>query len=288
TYFLRQLRRRNLKLSQIGHEFELRESRSALSKFFVRAYAAAYEEFSIIFFHARENRDRFHSLFPHIPRERTFVIPHGNSGWLLKKSPGPDGVNMLRQKYGLAPQEPVVLFFGLLAPSKGLEDLVEAFAIARRTCEAKLLIVGYPTKHIDMDALRTRIAASGLTGDVILDPRYIPLNEVGPLMELATVVVYPYRSSTQSGALQVAYTFGRPVIASAIGGLPEAVDDGQSGLLTPPEVPAALAEKILIMIQDPARAARMGEYARRLSETRFSWKSVAKQIVEICSKSLNP
>jgi glycosyltransferase involved in cell wall biosynthesis len=284
--FLRQLRRRGLKLSQIGHEFELRESKSPLTKFFVRAYAAAYDEFSIVFFHAQENRDRFHLLFPHISRDKTFVIPHGNSGWLLKKSLGPDGTQMLRQKYGLDPHEPVVLFFGLLAPSKGLEDLVDAFAIARRTCEAKLLIAGYPTKHIDMDALRAHIAACNLSNDVILDPRYIPLDEVGPLMGLATVVVYPYRSSTQSGALQVAYTFGRPVIASAIGGLPEAVDDGQSGLLTPPEAPASLAEKILLMIGDPARAARMGEYARHLSETRFSWKSVAKQVAEIYSRFL--
>ncbi len=285
--FLRQLRRRGLKLSQIGHEFELRESKSSLAKLFARAYADAYNQFSIVFFHAQENRERFHALFPEVSMDKTFVIPHGNSGWLLRKSLGEKGIESLRQKYGLSDHVPVILFFGLLAPSKGIDDLIDAFAIARRTCDAKLVIAGYPTKHIDMDDLRARIAVSNLARDVILDPRYIPLDEVGPLMGLATVVVYPYRSSTQSGALQVAYTFGRPVIASKIGGLPEAVDDGQSGLLTPAQSPTVLAEKILEIITDPARAARMGEYARQLSETRFSWESVAKQMVEIYTRFLS-
>jgi glycosyltransferase involved in cell wall biosynthesis len=287
TLFLRHLSRRGLLLSQICHEFELRESRNPLASFFLNAYADAYNQFSVMFFHAQENRDRFHALFPHISTDRTFVIPHGNSRWLLKKSLGADGADKLRKRYGLDAGDRVVLFFGLLAPSKGLDDLVDAFALARKTCNARLVIAGYPTKHIDMDALRARIAAAGLTESVILDPRYIPLEEVGPLMGLATMVVYPYRSSTQSGALQVAYTFGRPVIASAIGGLPEAVDDGQSGLLTPAQSPELLAEKIRLMLDDPARVTRMGEYARQLSETRFSWQSVAKQMVEVYTRSLS-
>jgi glycosyltransferase involved in cell wall biosynthesis len=116
---------------------------------------------------------------------------------------------------------------------------------------------------------------------VIFDARYIPLEEVGALMGLATVAVYPYRSSTQSGALQVAYTFGRPVVATIVGGLPEAVEHGRSGFLVPANSPPELAEGILKLVTNYELAKVMGEYARHLSKTRFSWRSVARQIIKV-------
>jgi glycosyltransferase involved in cell wall biosynthesis len=139
---------------------------------------------------------------------------------------------------------------------------------------------------MNMEALTARIAGLGLTKYVVLDPRYIPLEEVGALMGLATVAVYPYRSSTQSGALQVAYTFGRPVVATRVGGLPEAVEYGRSGFLVPAHSPAELAEGILKLVTRPELARLMGEYARHLSETRFSWKSVARQILNVYDQLL--
>lgn len=280
--FLGQMRRRGLTLTQICHEFELRENqRSLFSSLSVRAYADIYRNFSAIFFHARENSEKFLSLYPFVQGKRTHIIPHGNAGWLLRQFPqAPDG-KALRERYGLQPGQPVALFFGLLSPSKGIQDLVEAFALVRRSSEAKLLIAGYPTKHFNMKELQERIAAFGLTEHVILDTRYIPLEEVGALMELATLAVYPYHSSTQSGALQVAYTFGRPVVATNVGGLPEAVEHERSGFLVPANSPRDLADAILKLVTDHERAKMMGEYARHLSETRFSWRSVARQIIKV-------
>jgi glycosyltransferase involved in cell wall biosynthesis len=279
--FLSQLRRQGLLLTQICHEFELRESRGFMASVAVRLYRSVYSHFSALFFHANENRERFLTLFPYIPRERTHIIPHGNSSWLLRFNGGGAATAELRRRYGLAAEEKAVLFFGLLAPSKGIEDLVEAFALAKRSGVAKLIIAGYPTKQFELQQLRSRISALGLQERVFLDTRYIPLEELGGLMDLATVVVYPYHSSTQSGALQVAYTFGRPVIATQVGGLPEAVEDGRNGFLVPAGSPERLAEKISLLLDDPALAGQMGAYARHLSETRFSWQTVAAQILEV-------
>lgn len=285
--FLARMRRRGLILTQICHEFELRENDGGpLSTLILRAYADIYKNFSAMFFHAKENCEKFLTLYPFVQNEKTHVIPHGNSGWLLKYFSQTYDWESVRRQYSLKPEQPVVLFFGLLAPSKGIDDLIEAFAVVRQSYDAKLLIAGYPTKHINIDELKKKIAALDLTDHVFLDLRYIPLEEVGALMGLATVAVYPYRSSTQSGALQVAYTFGRPVIATAVGGLPEAVEEGRSGFLVPVESPNDLANKIMLLINHPELTKVMGTYARHLSETRFSWRSVARQIVKVYDQLL--
>jgi glycosyltransferase involved in cell wall biosynthesis len=286
--FLRQMRRQGLLLTQICHEFELRESGGGLfASLAVRAYADIYKNFSAIFFHANENREKFLSLFPFVRRERTHIIPHGNSGWLLKYFPQDQDLDVFRERYGFTSDQPVVLFFGLLAPSKGIEDLIEAFSVVREKSDARLLIAGYPTKHFDIERVKEKIAQLGLAEHVALDLRYIPIEEIGPLMRLATVAVYPYRTSTQSGALQVAYTFGRPVVATEVGGLPEAVEDGRNGFLVPARSPRELADKILAVVQRPELARSMGEYARHLSETRFSWTTVAGRMVEVYDRILN-
>jgi glycosyltransferase involved in cell wall biosynthesis len=280
--FLAQMRRRGLLLTQICHEFELRENqRGPFSSLAVRAYADIYKNFSAIFFHAKENCEKFLSLYPFVDNKRTHIIPHGNSGWLLKYFPQNHDWGALRQRYDLKSGQPVVLFFGLLSPSKGIQDLLDAFALVRKSSNAKLLIAGYPTKYFSMEEIKQKIVDLNLTDHVVLDTRYIPLEDVGGLMGLATAAVYPYRSSTQSGALQVAYTFGRPVVATAVGGLPEAVEHGRSGFLVPANSPSTLAESILKLVRNHELAKVMGEYSRHLSETRFSWKTVARKILKV-------
>ena len=181
--FLAQMRRRGLILTQICHEFELRENDGGpFSTLILRAYADIYKNFSAMFFHAKENCEKFLTLFPFVQNEKTHVIPHGNSGWLLKYFSQTYDWDSIRNHYELKPAQPVVLFFGLLAPSKGIEDLIEAFALVQQSCDAKLLIAGYPTKHINIDELKEKIAGLGLTDHVFLDLRYIPLEEVGALM----------------------------------------------------------------------------------------------------------
>ena len=282
SFFLAQLQKRGLTLTQICHEFELRENTGLFSDIILRTYSNIYTHFSAIFFHANENRKRFLTLFPSMRQELTHIIDHGNANWLLKiKS---DSLDVLRVQYNLRVDQRVVLFFGLLSPSKGLDDLVDAFALARSTCNAKLVIAGYPTKHISMPELRARISALGIEDDVIIDARYIPLNQIRPLMELATIAVYPYISSTQSGALQVAYTFGKPIIATNVGGLPEAIDDAKSGFLVPVHSPQELADKIVAMINNPDLVEQMGAYARNLSETRYGWTVIAQNIKAVYDK----
>ncbi len=280
TIFLARLRHKGLILTQICHEFQRREKQNILSSQIDRMYKGTFKHFSAIFFHASENRKRFLSAHNY-PKSDIYLIPHGNES-IFQNASGMRGKGEdLRKRYRLQDNENIVLFFGLLSPSKGLPDLIDAFEIVRKQRHSRLIIAGFPSKNIDMNKLRKQVDEYNLSDQVIFDTRYIPVESIGNLMELAVCVVYPYYSSTQSGSLQVAYAFGRPVIATAVGGLPEAVEDGRSGFLVPPRAPEQLAKKIIKLIDSPKLANQMGEYARRLSETRYGWKPIAEKIINV-------
>jgi len=284
TIFIHYLHQRGFIMSQVCHEFENRETTKQFAAFIERLNGNIYLNFAVIFFLSDEVRAQFFNAYPSIPKRNTCVIPHGNSGWLLNVAATPE--NTLRERYALGDSERIVLFFGLLSPSKGLDDLLDAFAIVCASSDAKLVIAGYPTKHINMNELAERVSKLGITSRVIFDPRYIPDEEIPSLMRLASVVIYPYRSGTQSGALQTAYTFGRPVIVTDVGGLPEVVEDGKSGFIVPPQNPPALAKKIILLVNDSALAEEMGTYARHLSETKYSWSAVAQQMRAVYKQAL--
>lgn len=281
SFFIRFLQWRGFSLSQICHEFEEREkNKSAL---LYQLDSLAYNSFSKIFFLSNDAQQRFLKQFSFVNKDKTVSIPHGNSEWLLGIQ-SHSKKDALRKLYNIKKDEAAVVFFGLLAPSKGIEDLIEGFSIALQSCEAKLVIAGYPTKYINADALYALINRLRIFEQVVLDLRYIPFDEIGALMDIATVVVYPYLSSTQSGALQTAYTFGKPVIATKVGGLPEVVEDGKSGFLVAPHAPREIAEKITFMVKNSREAQNMGNYAKHLSVTRFNWNVVAQKVLEAYQK----
>lgn len=278
--FLSWLKKRGHTLTQICHEFEVREqSGSAISKYREQLDRSIYDNFALMYFHAESNKTRFLELYSP-PSTRYEIIPHGNEGMFAEAGIDLEIKQHLQEKYGVTPDDIPILFFGLLAPSKGIPDLVEAFSIVReQDNRPKLIIAGGPSKHFDLEHLKKMLSQPQLEGAVSLDAQYVPIEHVGALMDLAHFVVYPYTSSTQSGSLQVAYTFGRPVIATDVGGLPEVVEHQKSGLVVPPGSPEAIAQAILDLVSDPQKVSEMGEYARHLSETKFSWTNIAKKIV---------
>lgn len=285
--FLSTLKQKRLLLSQVCHEFELREQgNNPLVTFSNQLFQSVYGSFSIIFFHGESNRRRFLELF-NVPEASLYIIPHGNEQFFLSaRSEKVTGLQ-IKQRYGLEEDMPVILFFGNLTPSKGLPDLLKAFSLVyAKEKRARLMVVGRPSKFIDMDALTQLAAELEISEATIFDARYLPLEEVPPLMDIATVVMYPYLNSTQSGALQVAYTFGKPVIATNVGGLPEAVENGKSGFLVPAASPYELAQAMMKFIEDPSLTREMGSYAKNLSNTKFSWDSIAQKILSVYDAAL--
>jgi glycosyltransferase involved in cell wall biosynthesis len=277
--FLELLNRRGLILTDICHEFELREQAGNwFGRLATRLYPSTFRSFSMVFLHAEANRRDFLRNSPLTP-DKTCVIPMGNQQMFMPPSSQSVNTEIVLRRYDLTPSTPLVLFFGNLTYSKGLSELVEAFALLPKDSGAKLLIAGYPTKFMNLAGLKRRVTHLELDERVIFDLRYIPMEEVPGLMSIARVVAFPYRNSSQSGSLQMAYSFGKAVIATRVGGLPEVVDHERSGLLVDQGSIEDLAEAMQRLIDDPKLAQRMGAYARELSETRFSWDAIAKQVI---------
>lgn len=148
-----------------------------------------------------------------------------------------------RQALELAEGEPVLLFFGLVRPYKGLADLLYALAQVRQVLPVHLLVAGEFWENITV--YQQLVNVLGLSSAVRFYNRYISDEEVPFFFAAADVVVLPYRQASQSAAAALAQALRRPVIATRVGGLPEMIVDGQTGLLVPPGDPQALADAIL-------------------------------------------
>ena len=277
AFFLWRMKRAGLTLTEICHEFELRENRYAWMQRIDSGLArSVYGSFRVMFFHGEATADRFRALFGE-PEAKVRIIPHGNQALLAELAdPGGD----LRSRYGIAPERPVVLFFGGLRPSKGLPELVDAFATVRSEVEAHLVIAGFPDRGYDIGGLLEQARRLGVDMDVTIDARYLAIEEVGPLLRTAALLVLPYKSATASGVLQVAYAFARPVVVTDVGDLPDSVDEGITGLVVPAGDGDALAQAIVRLAGDSEIRIRMGEAARQVAFERFGWGPIATQIID--------
>jgi len=199
------------------------------------------------------------------------VVPLGNSGSLVK--------GCEERIFGGCS---VVLFFGLIRKYKGLEVLLDAFNTVAEKCPAARLVVAGSITEKGM-ALRDYegILRPDARSRTMFVTRYINAGDIPLYFRSADVVALPYVTASQSGVTQLAFSFGKPVVASRVGGLPEQVDDGKSGYLVRPGDPAELAEAVLKLLNDPAKAAAMGAYAKRVSDTRFGWDNIARQTIGV-------
>jgi glycosyltransferase involved in cell wall biosynthesis len=148
-----------------------------------------------------------------------------------------------RRTLNLSIGQNVILFFGLIRQYKGLQYLIRAMPKVLRRINCTLLIAGefYDSKETYL----ALIADLGLEANTIVVDQYISNEEVSLYFCSADVVILPYVDATQSGIVQIAYGLGVPVITTRVGGLPEAVEDGKTGLLVEKESPEELAKAII-------------------------------------------
>lgn len=188
------------------------------------------------------------------------VVPHG----LPETSPEP------------LPERPSLLFFGRISHYKGLDTLLEAMPLVwERLPEVTLTIAG-----------EGDLPRDGALDDprVVVRAEHVPEGEVAGLFAASTCAVLPYRQASQSGVGSEAKRFGRAIVATTVGGLPELVDRN-CGRLVAPEDPSALGEAIVEVVGTPGLAAEMGRNASA-SGGESSWRSVAARTLDAYRREL--
>ncbi len=175
-----------------------------------------------------------------------------------------------------------ILFFGKISAYKGLETLYEAAPlVAERVPGVRLVVAGRPLAGYALPA--PPALANG--GRVEVLARSIGNAELARLFQEATIVVCPYTDATQSGVILTAYAFARPVVATRVGGLPEYVWEGETGVLVPPRAPAALADALAgLLVRLAAEPGLRERYARRIRERcagELSWARIARETLEV-------
>ena len=250
-----------------------------------------------------------HNILPHEPfpgtRSLTRFALAPADAWLVHSEPDRRGLESLRlpgriivtpQPPGLGFGDPIdkdvakrrlglsgntLLFFGLIRRYKGLPTLLEAMPLVLRKLDCTLLIAGefYDGKERCLNL----IERLGLASNVRIIDRFVPDKEVSLYFSAADLVVLPYDSATQSAIVPIAYTFERPVVATRVGGLPEAVHDGETGLLVEPHSPVDLAVAIIRFygdqLEEPFR-----QRIRQLRAT-FSWYDLTATIEAVLTGS---
>jgi glycosyltransferase involved in cell wall biosynthesis len=189
-----------------------------------------------------------------------------------------------RAELGLQPGEPVLLFFGFVRRYKGLRHLIQALAIVRQKLAARLMIVGEFWE--DERPYRALVQQLGLGDAVQFVNGYVPNEDMPRYFSAADVVVMPYLEATQSGVVQLAIGFERPMIATSVGGMPEAVADGETGLIVPPADPAALAEAVLRYFEQQLEQ-HFVEHIRR-GKQHESWLPLIQLIEELAEPAAVP
>jgi glycosyltransferase involved in cell wall biosynthesis len=167
---------------------------------------------------------------------------------------------------------PTLLGMARLVPQKGMDLLIDAFAVLRtRFPDARLVVAGDGEARADLERQAARLSVA----DSTTFTGWVTPDGIWPLIDAATLVVIPSREEGFGMTALEAAVMARPVVAAAVGGLPEALDYGAHGVLVPPEHVDALAGAIASLLEHPDRARALGEHARVHTQDRFAPAVVA-------------
>ncbi len=231
----------------------------------VAAQRRLYERVDAVVVHSEHGRARLVGEVGVDPA-RVHVIAHGAlTPW--------EGLAEVPLARGLAAvQGPVVLFFGLLRPYKGVDLLLEAW---RGIDGAELWIVGMP--RMDLAPLQ---AAAARLPRVRLMPGFVTDGALGALMRRASLVVLPYREIEQSGVAFTALGAGRPLLLSDVGGFGEIAATGAARLV-PAGDAGALHAALRGLLGAPAELERMAAAARAAADGPYAWDPIAQRTLEL-------
>jgi glycosyltransferase involved in cell wall biosynthesis len=170
-----------------------------------------------------------------------------------------------------------ILFFGFIRDYKGLDILFNAIALLKNEIDVKLIVAGEFYSN-EVKYLKI-IDELGIKENLLMHTDFIPTSEVKYYFSAADCVILPYRDATQSGIVQIATNFNKPVIASNVGGLGEVIENGKTGFIIEKENPEALAGAIIKFYSEN----KEDEFVKNISleVEKYSWEKFVKGIFDL-------
>ncbi len=241
---------------------------------------------------SRQMRDDVLACYPAVDPARVRVIHNGIDPAEYRPDPRTDAVERL----GIDPERPAVVFVGRITRQKGIVHLLEAAGAIDPRAQL-VLLAGAPDTPAIRDEFRARLEGVRRRREgVIWVEEMLPREDVIQVLTHARVFVCPSIYEPFGLVNLEAMACETPVVASAVGGIPEIVVDGETGYLVPCEVgealdreaaarfAAALAERINAVLADPAHGTLMGVAGRRRVVEHFSWRAIGERTVELYSE----
>ena len=221
------------------------------------------------------------SQFLRLYRDKTVVIPNGTN---IQDFWVPDSKDRCREELGLPVDGKIVLFFGFLAPYKGPDILLRALPrILAAVPDTRLLFAGRGTMRQDLENLSRKL---GLEKNVLFAD-YVKDELKSSYYKSADVFVLPSVMGTECFPLTILESMacGTPVVASEIGGIPDAVINGRSGFLVPPGDGESLATAIVNILNDNEKREDMSVFGKKYVEA-YSWTDIAKKTEDLYRMAL--
>ncbi len=175
-----------------------------------------------------------------------------------------------------------ILIFGSLRPNKGIDMLPEIFRRVRAVHpDATLLVTGRrgafeSSAGIEMNKALDEL---GETPGCTVTDALVPESDIPRLFGECGVCLLPYHTATQSGVAMIAMSTGAPLVTTAVGDLPDIVEDGRTGLLSPPE-PGAIADKLIDVFNDPDKARERAEAALVFTREECAWPVIGAKMAD--------
>jgi len=194
------------------------------------------------------------------PSSDVFVVPHGALfSYIPDIEPGID-------------EEPhTVLFFGRIQEYKGLKYLIAAEPLVSAVLpEFKIIIAG---RGEDIENYRSQLLSNS---HFELHDRFILNRDVHKFFLRASTVVLPYIEGSQSGIAAMAFAFGKPVIATNVGSIPEMVEHNKTGIIVPAKNKEVLSQALIDLLQNPDKRKSFSQNAREAASTKFGWNHIAE------------
>jgi starch synthase len=243
----------------------------------------AYEHADAIIAVSEGMRADVLECYPAVHSERVHVVRNGIDADTYRPVTETDTL----RRFGADPARPIVAFVGRITRQKGVGHLLAAAHYIDHGAQL-LLCAGAPdTTEIEVEARAAVSKLSAARPGVIWVPDMLPIEDIRQVLSAATVFACPSVYEPLGIVNLEAMACGTAVVASAVGGIPEVVDDGVTGLLVPYDehdpdgFQRGLAHRINELLADPDRVAAMGQAGRKRAITEFSWSAVAERTLHL-------